>query len=106
MAGQFSEGFVPRHTRRQFSQPCGFIIQLENGFKIYHMGDTGLFGDMKMIGEYYKPDLILIPIGGGQFVMNPVDAAYATKNFLKIESMRSRSTTLPIHSSRERRRST
>src|SRR5439155_21534754 len=35
-------------------EPCGFIIQLENGFKIYHMGDTGLFGDMKMIGEYYK----------------------------------------------------
>src|SRR5256712_5122207 len=64
-------------------EPCGFIIQLENGFKIYHMGDTGLFGDMKMIGEYYKPDLILIPIGGGQFVMNPADAAYATRNFLK-----------------------
>ncbi len=64
-------------------EPCGYIIQLENGFKIYHMGDTGLFGDMKMIGEYYKPDLILIPIGGGQFVMNPVDAAYATRNYLK-----------------------
>src|SRR6266699_2188846 len=64
-------------------EPAGFIIQLENGFKIYHMGDTGLFGDMKMIGEYYKPDLVLIPIGGGQFVMNPADAAYATRNFLK-----------------------
>jgi len=64
-------------------EPCGFIIQLENSFKIYHMGDTGLFGDMKMIGEYYKPDLVLIPIGGGQFVMNPADAAYATRNFLK-----------------------
>jgi len=64
-------------------EPCGFIIQLENGFKIYHMGDTGLFGDMKMIGEYYKPDLVLIPIGGGQFVMNPADAAYATRTYLK-----------------------
>jgi hypothetical protein len=64
-------------------EPCGFIIQLENGFKIYHMGDTGLFGDMKMIGEYYKPDLILVPVGGGQFVMNPADAAYATKQYLK-----------------------
>ena len=38
-------------------EPVGFIIQLENGFKIYHMGDTGVFGDMKLIGEYYKPDL-------------------------------------------------
>ena len=64
-------------------EPCGYIIQLENGFKIYHMGDTGLFGDMKMIAEYYKPDLVMIPIGGGQFVMNPADAAYATRNYLK-----------------------
>ena len=59
-------------------EPAGFIIQLENGFKVYHMGDTGLFGDMKLIGEYYKPDLILMPIGG-HFVMDPQDAAYATK---------------------------
>jgi hypothetical protein len=29
----------------------GYIIELENGFKIWHMGDTGLFGDMKFIGE-------------------------------------------------------
>src|SRR5713226_3373227 len=63
-------------------EPAGFIIELENGFKIYHMGDTGLFGDMKLIGEYYKPDLILMPIGG-HFVMDPKDAAYATKEFLK-----------------------
>lgn len=63
-------------------EPMGFIIEMENGFRIYHMGDTGLFGDMKMIGEYYKPDLILIPIGG-HFVMDPKDAALATRNFLK-----------------------
>jgi L-ascorbate metabolism protein UlaG (beta-lactamase superfamily) len=46
------------------------------------MGDTGLFGDMKLIGEHYKPDLILIPIGG-HFVMDPKDAAFATKEYLK-----------------------
>jgi L-ascorbate metabolism protein UlaG (beta-lactamase superfamily) len=63
-------------------EPAGFIIQLENGFKVYHMGDTGIFGDMKLIGEYYKPDLILMPIGG-HFVMDPQDAAYATKEWLK-----------------------
>jgi L-ascorbate metabolism protein UlaG (beta-lactamase superfamily) len=63
-------------------EPAGFIIELENGFKVYHMGDTGLFGDMKLIGEYYKPDLILMPIGG-HFVMDPKDAAYATNMFLK-----------------------
>ena len=64
-------------------EPYGFIIQLKNGFKIYHMGDTRLFSDMKMIDEYYKPDLVLIPIDDSQFVMNPADAAYATRNFLK-----------------------
>jgi len=63
-------------------EPVGFLIELENGFKIYHMGDTGLFGDMKLIGEYYKPDLVMIPIGG-HFVMSPKDAAYATREFLK-----------------------
>ena len=46
------------------------------------MGDTGLFGDMKLIGEYYKPDLLLVPIGG-HYVMDPKDAAYATKELIK-----------------------
>ena len=63
-------------------EPAGFIIELENGFKIYHMGDTGVFADMKWIGEYYKPDLLLVPIGG-HFVMSPKDAAYATKELVK-----------------------
>jgi len=63
-------------------EPAGFIVEMENGFKLYHMGDTGLFGDMRLIGEYYKPDLIMIPIGG-HFVMDPKDAAYATSQMLK-----------------------
>ena len=63
-------------------EPVGFIIELENGVKIYHMGDTGLFLDMKFIGEYYKPDVLLIPIGGN-FTMGPVEAAYATREWLK-----------------------
>jgi L-ascorbate metabolism protein UlaG (beta-lactamase superfamily) len=63
-------------------EPAGFIVEMENGFKLYHMGDTGLFGDMRLIGDYYKPDLVMIPIGG-HFVMDPKDAAYATKEMLK-----------------------
>ncbi len=63
-------------------EPVGFIIELENGKKIYHMGDTGLFMDMKFIGEYYQPDVLLIPIGGN-FTMDPVQAAYATREWLK-----------------------
>ena len=61
----------------------GFIIEFENGFKRWHMGDTGVFGDMRLIGEMVKPDLVLMPIGGGQFVMNPADAAMAARDLIK-----------------------
>ena len=71
-----------KSTTYPAGEPAGFIVELENGFKIYHMGDTGLFGDMRLIGDYYKPDLIMIPIGG-HFVMDPKDAAYATKELIK-----------------------
>lgn len=63
-------------------EPMGYIIELENGFKIWHMGDTGLFSDMKFISEHYKPDLVLIPIGGN-FTMDPEDAAYALRTWIK-----------------------
>lgn len=71
-------------------EPVGFIIQLENGLKIWHMGDTGLFGDMEFISKYYKPDLVMIPIGGN-FTMNPEDAAYAIKNLIKPKAV------IPMH---------
>jgi len=59
-------------------EPVGYIIKLENGFTIYHMGDTGLFGDLALIGQHYRPDLLLVPIGG-HFVLDPSDAAEATR---------------------------
>ena len=71
-------------------EPCGYIIELENGFKIYHAGDTGVFSDMKFIGEYYKPDLALLPIGG-HFTMDPTHAAYAVRNLLRVKQV------IPIH---------
>jgi L-ascorbate metabolism protein UlaG (beta-lactamase superfamily) len=63
-------------------EPVGFLIQLENGFRIWHMGDTGLFADMKWIAEYYKPDLVMIPVGG-TFTMDAADAAYALRELIK-----------------------
>jgi L-ascorbate metabolism protein UlaG (beta-lactamase superfamily) len=63
-------------------EPAGFIIELENGFKIYHMGDTGLFGDMRLIGEIYKPDLVLLPIGGN-FTINANLGALAVRDMIK-----------------------
>jgi L-ascorbate metabolism protein UlaG (beta-lactamase superfamily) len=40
-------------------EPVGYVIELENGLRIYNMGDTGVFGDLKLIGDTYKPDLVL-----------------------------------------------
>jgi L-ascorbate metabolism protein UlaG (beta-lactamase superfamily) len=63
-------------------EPVGFIIEMENGQKIWHMGDTALFPDMKFIAEYYRPDIVLLPIGGN-FTMDPKDAAFATREWIK-----------------------
>lgn len=75
----------PKTKQRQTlpgGEPVGYVIELENGFKIYHMGDTGLFGDMRFIGEFYKPDLVLLPIGGN-FTINPQLGAYAIREMIK-----------------------
>ena len=63
-------------------EPVGWIIELENGFRIYHAGDTAVFGDMRLIGQRYRPDLALVPIGGN-FTMDPVDAAWAVTELIK-----------------------
>ncbi len=63
-------------------EPVGFIVEMENGFKLWHMGDTAVFGDMRLIGDMYRPDLVIIPIGG-HFVMNPVDAAMAVREMIR-----------------------
>ena len=57
--------------------PCGFLIDLKDGKKIYHAGDTGLFGDMRLIGEE-GIDLAMLPIGDN-YTMGPDDALRAVK---------------------------
>ena len=60
---------------------CGMptgILFMNEGKTIYHAGDTGLFSDMKLIGEQHPIDLAFLPIGDN-FTMGPEDAAYAVK---------------------------
>ena len=57
-------------------EAAGFVVRFENGFTIYHAGDTALFGDMKYIGTLYKPDAAFIPIGD-HYTMGPREAALA-----------------------------
>jgi L-ascorbate metabolism protein UlaG (beta-lactamase superfamily) len=69
--------------------PAGFIARFPGGFSLYHAGDTALFSDMKLIGELYKPDLAMLPIGD-HFTMGPREAAYATR-FLGVKHV------IPMH---------
>lgn len=59
-------------------EPMGYVIEFESGFKLYHSGDTCLFGDMALIAELYKPDLALLPIGD-RLTMGPYEAAHAAR---------------------------
>jgi L-ascorbate metabolism protein UlaG (beta-lactamase superfamily) len=59
-------------------EPCGYVIEFENGVKIYHAGDTNVFGDMSIIHELYNPELVMLPIGD-VFTMGPREAAHACR---------------------------
>ncbi|QQE78036.1 metal-dependent hydrolase [Alicyclobacillus sp. SO9] len=57
--------------------PCGFLVTMDNK-TYYHAGDTGLFGDMKLIGERSHIDVASLPIGDN-FTMGPDDALLAAE---------------------------
>lgn len=57
--------------------PCGFLITMEDK-TIYHAGDTGLFGDMELIGRMNRIDLAALPIGDN-FTMGIDDAVEAAR---------------------------
>ena len=68
--------------------PTGVVVELD-GKKIYHAGDTGLTYDMKIIGEFFHPDLSFIPIGD-RYTMGVGSAARAVE-FVQTKKV------IPIH---------
>ena len=83
----------PDHTGLRFvhgGAPVGYVIEFENGFKIYHSGDTDVFGDMALIHRFHKPDLALVCIGG-HFTMDPEHAAYAVRELIRPKQV------IPMH---------
>jgi len=70
-------------------EACGYVMEFENGVKIYHAGDTCVFGDMQIIRELYAPEIVMLPIGD-HFTMSPREAAYACR-LLKPQ------TVIPMH---------
>lgn len=71
-----SSSFMDDGKLVDLGDPCGVVVELENGFTIYNAGDTAVFGDMALIAELYQPDLVVLPIGD-HFTMGPREAAKA-----------------------------
>lgn len=71
-----SSGCLDNGTMVYMGEACGYVLRLEDGVTIYYAGDTSLFGDMKLIGETFRPDIAVLPIGD-RFTMGPQDAAIA-----------------------------
>lgn len=59
-------------------EACGYVLRLPGGLTLYHSGDTAVFGDMKLIGDLYAPQLTLLPIGD-HYTMGPREAALAIR---------------------------
>jgi L-ascorbate metabolism protein UlaG (beta-lactamase superfamily) len=59
-------------------EPCGVVLELEDGLKLYFAGDTNVFGDMALISRIYRPDVAILPIGD-HFTMGPREAAVAVE---------------------------
>ncbi len=62
---------------KYLGHPAGFVVYMPSG-RVYHMGDTGIFGDMELIGRLHRPDIALVPIGD-RFTMGPEEAALAVE---------------------------
>ena len=69
---QDGETFLPG------GEPVGYIVHLPDDVKVWHMGDTAVFGDMALLADIYRPDVILMPIGDF-FVMSPLEASHACR---------------------------
>lgn len=68
---------------------AGYVVEMPSGFTFYHSGDTGLFSDMELIAELFRPDLAFLPIGD-LFTMDPRQAALAV-DYLEVP------TVIPVH---------
>jgi L-ascorbate metabolism protein UlaG (beta-lactamase superfamily) len=82
-------GILDGDTLVYGGEAVGYVIEFENGVKIYHAGDTNVFGDMQIIRDLYAPEIVMLPIGD-HYTMSPREAAYAC-NLLKPK------TVIPMH---------
>jgi L-ascorbate metabolism protein UlaG (beta-lactamase superfamily) len=73
-----SSSFDGGDERVYGGDPAGFVVTLENGATIYFSGDTGPTMDMQIVGDLYRPEVSVLPIGDF-YTMGPREAAYAMR---------------------------
>jgi L-ascorbate metabolism protein UlaG (beta-lactamase superfamily) len=73
-----SSGVEQEGTFLYAGEAAGFVVEIENAPTVYHSGDTALFYDMKIIGEFLKPQIAMLPIGDF-YTMGPRQAAVAAE---------------------------
>ncbi|MDQ3996673.1 MAG: metal-dependent hydrolase [Gemmatimonadota bacterium] len=82
--GDVTVHLVPAlHSSAPGGRPLGFVIEFADGRTLYHTGDTWIFGDMSLIQERYRPDIILLNVGGGPFTQDPTAAALAIRKYFR-----------------------
>lgn len=76
--GEMTAHLVPAlHSNLHAYPAAGFMLDI-GGVRVYLSGDTDLFGDIRLLGERYQPDVGIVCVGGGPFTMGPQDAARAS----------------------------
>jgi L-ascorbate metabolism protein UlaG (beta-lactamase superfamily) len=70
----------PRYNVDKSLEPgsgaTGLVFDFAGEHTLYYTGDTGVFGDMALFASLYKPDIVILPIGG-KYTMGPREAAKA-----------------------------
>ncbi|MDX6805185.1 metal-dependent hydrolase [Terrihabitans rhizophilus] len=79
-----SSGALVNGVFAQLGHPNGIIVEAPGEPTVFHLGDTGLFGDMKLINELYRPKIGFVPVGD-RFTMGARTAAYAVNNFFDFD---------------------
>jgi len=77
-----SAGLVEAEVRFPLGSANGIVVTADGEPTVYHMGDTDVFGDMALIQELHRPDVLMVPIGD-RFTMGPQTAAFAVKRFFR-----------------------
>jgi L-ascorbate metabolism protein UlaG (beta-lactamase superfamily) len=75
--GAMTARLVPAvHSTLHAFPAAGFILEI-GGTRVYISGDTDLYGDMKLVGQRYQPNVAVVCVGGGPNTMDPAEAAVA-----------------------------